>query len=74
METVSEGGFDAGMPGIAGIIAGILIIVLAVLLATRDLPTAGGNIYGSRGQSIVLLAFVGVCCLVLGYLDLQSRE
>jgi hypothetical protein len=74
METVSEGGFDAGMPGIAGVVLGLLLIVLAVLLATLDLPSLGGNVYGSRGQSIVLLAFVGLCCLVLGVLDLQKGE
>jgi hypothetical protein len=74
METLSEGRFDAGMPGIAGILVGLLIIVLAVLLATLDLPTTGGNIYGSRGQSIVLLAFVGVCSFIMGVMDLQKRD
>jgi hypothetical protein len=74
METISEDGFDPGLPGIAGIIIGLLIIVLAVLLATLDLPTAGGHFYGSRGQSIVLLAFVGVCSLIMGVLDLQKSD
>lgn len=62
------------MPGIAGILIGILIIVLSILLMVLDLPTVGGNMYGSRGQSVVLLAFVGVCCMIVGILEFREKD
>ncbi len=74
METVHLGHLGARMPGIAGILVGILIIVLSVLLMVLDLPTVGGNLYGSRGQSVVLLAFVGVCCIILGVLEFREKD
>ena len=43
-------------------------------LLVLDLPTVGGNMYGSRGQSVVLLTFVGVCCIILGILEFQEKD
>jgi hypothetical protein len=74
METVHLGHLDARMQGIAGILAGILIMVLSVALWVMDLPIVGGQVYGSRTQSVTLLIFVGVCCLILGILDLLKKD
>ena len=74
METAHPSSTDARMPGIAGILAGILIIILSIVLLFLDLPTLGGNLYGSRGQSVVLLMFMGICCIIVGILEFRERS
>ena len=74
MGTVEDIQNDARMPGAAGLIAGVLILVMVAMAAVYDLPLPGGSVYGSRGQGIVLLAFIGLCALTVGYLELRRRR
>lgn len=55
-------------------VAGGLFIVLGVLVVLFDLPTLGGNVYGSNGQNIILLFMVGTMLLLAGYLNFRRVE
>ncbi len=72
METVNNTRTDARMPGVAGLLVGIVIIVLAILVVALDLPLPGGNMYGTDGQGAILLAFTGLCAMMVGYLEIQK--
>ena len=74
METASNTQTDARMPGVAGILAGIVMIALAVLVVALDVPLPGGTMYGSQGQSVILLAFIGLCAMSVGFMEFQDKD
>lgn len=53
-------------------VAGVLFIVLGVLVVLMDLPTLGGEVYGSHGQNTVLCFMIGAMLMLAGYLNLRA--
>ncbi len=74
METVNHIQAEDRIPGLAGIIVGLVIIIMAVLVVMYDLPIPGGTMIGSEGQGVILLAFIGICAVLIGYHELQGLE
>jgi hypothetical protein len=73
METVFKDLGDTRMPGVSGMTAGMVVLALAVLVVVHDLTVPGGNVYGSRGQGIVSMVFIGLALLFAGYMEYQGK-
>lgn len=54
------------------IVAGVLFIVLWFLVILYDLPTPGGEVYGSHGQNTILFFAIGTMLMLAGYLNLHA--
>jgi len=55
-------------------VAGGLFIVLGVLVVLYDLPTPGGNVYGSKLQSTILMFMTGGMLLLAGHHNLRGAR
>jgi hypothetical protein len=73
MERIDLMWMDPRMPGVKMIFAGILMFALVVMVLIYDLSPPGGNYYGSRGQGLVMMVFMGAAFIVAGYLEYQGK-
>ncbi len=53
-------------------VAGVIFIVLGVLVILYDLPTPGGEVYGSDGQNTILFFAIGAMLMLAGHLNLHA--
>ncbi len=53
-------------------VAGVLFILLGILVVLFDLPTTGGDVYGSHGQNTILIFMIGAMLTLAGYLNLRT--
>ena len=51
---------------------GVLFILLGILVVLLDLPTIGGDVYGSHGQNTILIFMIGAMLTLAGYLNLRA--